>query len=187
MNRRKSRISKDEWFIIGAIIATALVLIALLPRMMDSTWFTDLIPPLQYLSYNIGFILLTVVMFGAPASYALKHTFHFWTMFRSGISSWLIFSFMLDMWQPPFAFSPGGEQLILRSESLVGTSVDYMTGWTYLHLFSIQNVILNIPVLGNISLLFVLVYFITPILAVFVAALLLKPTTLVKMLGDKAL
>ncbi|MBU1179621.1 hypothetical protein KJ885_01620 [Patescibacteria group bacterium] len=187
MNRfQKVNISKDEWFVIGLITILAFVLIGLLPKIMNSRWFISLIPPLQYISFNFGFILLTIILFGMPTSYFLKQRIHILTMLRGGVSSWLIFSFMLDLWQPPFAFGPGGGQLILLPESLVGTSVDYMLGWTYIQIFPVQNVILNIPIIGKISLLFILIYFITPILAVLIVALVLRPGILLKLLKNKA-
>ncbi len=184
LNRRKVSISNDEWFVIGSIAFLSLVLICFLPFLMESIWFTDLIPPFQYLLYNIGFILLTIVLIGAPISHLLKRKVHLLTMFRSGLSTWLIFSFIMDMWQPPFAYNMSGELLISGKESLVGTSVDYMLGWIYTKLFTNSLLEVQIPLLGNISLLFLLIYFITPILSVICAALLFKPKALARMFGQ---
>jgi len=179
------KISKDEWIIIASISILAVILISMLPKMMNSGWFTGLIPPLQYFSYNLGFILLTIVLLGTPVSWVLKQKIHIWTMLKGGIGSWLIFSFILDMWQPPFAFSTNGIILIPSSESLVGTSVDYMVGWVYMKIFPFQEIIMTIPGIGKISFLFILVYFITPIITVFIAALLFKPKVFIKLLRDR--
>lgn len=180
-------ISRDEWLAIGAISVFAILLIFLLPGTMNSQWFINLIPPLQYLTYNIGFIMLTIIIFGIPTSYILKRKIHIWTTIRSGLGSWLVFSFILDLWQPPFAFGTNGEYLITHLESLVGTSVDYMLGWFYIQVFpSVKNIIVIIPAVGKLSLLFILIYFITPIFAAFVAALLFKPKILIRLLGSKA-
>lgn len=175
-------ISRDEWIAILSIAVIALILIFSLPAVMSSDWFTNLIPPLQYIIFNIGFILLTVVIFGIPVSLALHQKIDFAALFKGGISSWLIFTFIFDLWQPPFAFSPSGALLIQNSTSLIGSSVDYMLGWTIMQFFSVQNVIITLPVLGHISLLFILVYFITPIISVLIAALILEPKKLINLL-----
>lgn len=181
-NSRSIGISRDEWFIIASITSSALILICLLSKIMYSAWFTSLIPPLQYLLFNLGFILLMVVFLGAPVSYVFQRKIHIWTMFRSGVGSWLLLSFILDLWQPPFAFGVGGQPLIPTAESLVGTSVDYMLGWTYGRIMPFQHVILSVPIIGKVSLLFLLVYFLTPIFAIFIAALLFKPKVLARLL-----
>ena len=185
---KKFQISKDEWLVIGSIFFAALVLISILPKIMNSTWFTSLAPPFQYLAFNLGFILLTIVMFGIPTTFFLKQKIYFWTMLRGGIGSWLIFSFMLDLWQPPFTFGVSGKQIILDSGTLVGTSVDCMLGWMYMHIlpFQIQGVFLILPVIGKISLLFMMIYFFTPIISVIVAAFLFKPGILIDFFEDKS-
>jgi hypothetical protein len=187
MEKSYIKITRDEWIVIGAIVLAALVLVCILPKTMNSEWFASLIPPLQYLTFNLGFILLTIVIFGIPTTFFLKQKIHLLTMLRGGIGSWLIFSFMLDLWQPPFAFGISGKQIIVDSGTLVGTSVDCMLGWTYIHFFPfhLQNIFLNLPLVGKISLLFVMIYFITPIFSVIVAALLFKPGVLIKIFNDR--
>jgi hypothetical protein len=187
MKKNKIRITRDEWLVIAAIASAALVLVCILPKMMNSDWFASLMPPLQYLAFNLGFILLTIIIFGVPTTFFLKKKIHFLTMLRGGIGSWLVFSFMLDLWQPPFSFGVSGQQMILDSKTLVGTSVDYMLGWTFMHIlpFQAQDVFLNLPLVGKISLLFIMIYFITPIAAAVVAALLFRPGTLVRIFNDR--
>jgi hypothetical protein len=185
-HKKKISISHDEWFVIGAITLLAAVLICLLPVVMKSLWFTNLVPPFQYILYNIGFILLTVVLIGAPISHLLKQKVHLLTMLRSGISTWLIFSFIMDLWQPPFAYSTSGTLLISGTESLIGTSVDYMLGWMYTNVFSTATLLIRLPLFGNMSLLFLLIYFITPILSVICAALLFQPKVLAKVFWQNA-
>ena len=179
-------ISIDEWFVIGSITALATVLIALLPLIMNDAWFTNLIPPLQYLIYNIGFILLTIVLIGVPLSYAQAHAIEYWSMFRNGVSSWLIFSFIFDVWQPPYAYGTIGHALITDVHSLYGASADHMLGWVYLH-FIDPSLFVSLPFLGHISILFVLVYFVTPIVAVIISALLFKSGFLLSMFGNEVL
>lgn len=183
---KRVSISTDEWIVIASIATLATILIALLPLIMNDTWFTDLIPPIQYLIYNVGFILLTIVLIGAPISYLQDQTIEYWHTIRSGVSSWLIFSFILDVWQPPFAFGTSGRSLIDDSHSLYGASVDHMLGWIYGHFVDPAS-FLHVPVLGDVSLLFFLIYFVTPISAVFISALLFKPGFLVSMFGNEVL
>lgn len=182
--RRHISINTDEWFVIGAIVALATTLIALLPLIMNDTWFTNLIPPVQYLIYNIGFILLTVVLIGVPLSYAQAQAIQYWGMFRNGVSSWLVISFMLDVWQPPFAFGTDGVSLITNTHSLYGASTDHMLGWVYLHLVD-PSTIIAIPFLGNVSLIFILIYFATPIVAVLISALLFESDFLLSMFKNE--
>jgi len=87
------------------------------------------------------------------------------------------------MWEPPYIIAPHGEMLITNMESLVGTSPDYSLYWFYTTFFkNIENVYVNVPFSGSISLLFISIYFLSPIIAVLVMALILKPGMLRKLL-----
>ncbi|PIU76022.1 hypothetical protein COS75_01215 [Candidatus Pacearchaeota archaeon CG06_land_8_20_14_3_00_35_12] len=144
---------------------------------MVSSWFIEAVPPLRYLLYNVGFILLTILIFGVPLTYVIHQKLHLFKMIKYGFSSWLAFSFLLDIWQPPLAWGANGTLLITNLGSLVGTSVDYMSGWFWLKVFPSINQIF----IGKISLLFVFVYFLTPILIAFIIALILRPKELARL------
>ena len=181
-------ISKDEWIVIGAITGFAFIwILFVIPHIMTSNWFIELIPPVQYFLYNIGFFLLIFIVFGTPMSCVIKHKVHIKGVIIGGITSSL-FLIMLDLWEPPFLISPNtGEILLTNLESLVGTSVDYTFFWTYSTLFpSTKNLFINLPLFGRLSMLFFLIYFLTPIILAFIMALLLKPGMFRKMIDGVA-
>jgi len=184
----KFEISRDEWLVIGTIIGFAFVwILFLIPHIMISDWFVGLMPPAQYYLYNIGFLLLIFVVFGTPISYAAKRKINIIGVLEGGIASTL-FLIMLDLWEPPFLIAPDtGELLITNMESLVGTSVDYTVFWFYSTLFpSTRNAFINFPFFGKFALLFILIYFLTPIIAAVVMSLLLKPGMLRRMIDGVA-
>lgn len=184
----KFEISKDEWVVIGGITGFAFIwILFVIPHIMTSNWFIELIPPVQYFLYNIGFFLLIFIVFGTPMSCVIKHKVHIKGVIIGGITSSL-FLIMLDLWEPPFLISPNtGEILLTNLESLVGTSVDYTFFWTYSTLFpATRNLFINLPLFGRLSMLFFLIYFLTPIILAFIMALLLKPGMFRKMIDGVA-
>ena len=184
----KFEISKDEWVVIGGITGFAFIwILFVIPHIMTSNWFIELIPPVQYFLYNIGFFLLIFIVFGTPMSCVIKHKVHIKGVIIGGITSSL-FLIMLDLWEPPFLISPNtGEILLTNLESLVGTSVDYTFFWIYSTLFpATRNLFINFPLFGRLSMLFFLIYFLTPIILAFIIALLLKPGMFRKMIDGVA-
>jgi len=173
----KFEISRDEWIIIGSVLAFAFVWILFItPSMMYSDWFTSLIPPIQYLIYHIGHIILTFIVFGTPTGFTLNKKIDFWGIIRGGIFSWLCISFIIDIWIAPFAINPEGNFIIKRGETLIGAAVDYVVGWSYSKLLpGIEGVFVTIPSWRSFSMLFLLTYFLTPVIAAFLMALTLRP------------
>lgn len=170
-------ISREEWIIIFSVLTFAFVwIIFVTPSLMYSDWFAGLIPPIQYLMYHVGHIILTFVIFGTPTGFTIKKRVELWGTIRGGIFSWLAISFMIDVWVAPYAISPEGDILIKKSETLVGTAVDYMMAWCYSTLLpGIEDVFVTVPFWRSFSMLFVLTYFLTPIIAAFLMALFLRP------------
>ena len=171
------KISRDEWIVIGSVLAFAFVwIIFITPVMMYSNWFRNLISPIQYLIYHVGHIILTFVVFGMPTGFTLNKKVHFWGTIRGGIFSWLCISFIIDIWIAPFSINPQGNFTIKEGETLVGAAVDYMVGWSYSKIMpGIEGVFVTIPYWRAFSMLFILTYFFTPIIAAFLMALVLKP------------
>jgi len=103
---------------VAIIIFTALWIFLVVPWLLASESFQAQPPPVQYLAYNAGFLLLFVgigwlFLHSAPV----------------GLAGFLDFSWILDNLQPPFAYSPAGELLIPDQGTLVGASVDRFLGW----------------------------------------------------------
>lgn len=179
----KFEISRDEWITIGVIAAFAFLwMLLIIPYIMTSNWFIKLVPPLQYTLYNVGFLLLIFVVFGTPMSLLIKHKVKTIGVLKGGIASTL-FLIMLDLWEPPFIVAPNTGQLLLTNmESLLGTSIDYNMYWMYSKLLPNSiNSFINFPLFGRLSMIFVLIYFLTPIFLAFIMALLLKPGMFRKM------
>ena len=85
------------------------------------------------------------------------------------------------MWEPPLYLSIGGKVLIpLGTSSLENTAVDAMTAYVW-------RLVLGSSVLWQYmgtSLWFVLVYVTTPIIALFMMALILKPKAFIELLTN---
>jgi hypothetical protein len=123
---------------------TVLWIFLVLPRLVDSAGFQSQPPPLQYLAYNLGFLILFVGLS--------------WIVLRSpglGLVGFLDFSLVLDNLQPPFAYNSAGELVIEDQGSLVGASVDRTLGWLATDVLHLQG-----------SPVFVFIYVVVPILAV---------------------
>lgn len=178
------KITKDEWIAIISLSLFAFIwMLFIAPRLMYSDFFLNLIPPLQYILYNFGVMIFTFVVLGTPLSYTLKHKVDFKGVIKGGLTSWLFVSFVIDMWEPPYIIAPDGNMLITNMESLAGTSPDYTFYWFYTTLFpNIKNIFVNVPFSASCSMLFLAIYFLSPILAVLVMALVLKPGALRKLL-----
>lgn len=145
----------------------------LIPVLVSSVWFTTLIPPFQYILYNFGYYLMTVMFVYIPyaAMYKNEHV-KLLTLLRSGLAQWILFSFVLDMLQPPMFLKTNGQVAITDSGALPGVSVDSMTAWLW------QQV--GIP---NAPILFDMVYFITPIIAVIISVVLFNADSVWGMMG----
>jgi len=180
----KFQITREEWIAIGSLSAFAFIwMLFIAPQLMLSNWFLSLIPPIQYALYNFGVMIFTFVVLGTPLSYTLKHHVDIKGVIRGGLTSWLFVSFVIDTFEPPYIVSPDGTMLLTNMKSLVGTSPDYTLHWLYTSLFpGIKNVFIKLPFSGSCSLLFLAIYLISPILAVIIMALILKPGMLRKLL-----
>ena len=180
----KFQITKDEWIAIGSLSTFAFIwMLFIAPYLMLSEWFLNLIPPAQYFLYNFGVMLFTFIVLGTPLSYTLKHHVDLKGVIRGGLTSWLFVSFVIDTFEPPYIIGPDGRMLITNMESLAGTSPDYTLYWIYTNLLpGIKNVFVSLPFSGDCSLLFLLIYLFSPIFAVIIMALILKPGMLRRLL-----
>lgn len=144
------------------------------PNLVQSSFFQSLIPPFQYILYNLGFIFLLSVFLGIPLSYVIKRgDVTIKNMLIGGLASFLIFSFVLDMWQPPLAYDFHGNVLITNEAALPNVAVDKVVGWVWS----------SLGISG--SLLYMFVYFITPVIAIIAAALLLETKYFLKLITER--
>lgn len=157
--------------LVGGLLALAI------PFFQNSAEFLSLNPVEQYIIWNAGVALLFTGFFGVLISTALKKKkrYTLGELFTNGLAAFAVFSFVIDMVEPPYALNSMGEFLIPAGQTLEGTSVDYMTAWLYQTAFGVQG-----------PLLFWLTYLVTPILALAAFAIILGPKKLLRIYGGSA-
>ena len=175
-------IDRRESLIVAAMAAFGIVWVGVfVPVLEGQPWFLDAPPILAYPLYNVGFILLTVALFGIPASYAVKREVDVEGLIRGGFAAWISFSLVLDMLEPPFFLAPNGNFAIpLGTNALENTAVDaaFWQAWSWL-----PNIQFTLPFVGTLGLWFLMVYAVTPVLGLVLAALLLKPREFLRLVG----
>jgi hypothetical protein len=146
--------------------------LAVTPTMMQSTWWNALNPVKQYLLYNIGMFLILAVAFGGFVTFLLTNRLSLLQIFWNGLAGFLFFSFVLDLWQPPWAIGTNGDFLLPTGASMSATSVDYMLGWAFM----------QIGVHG--SAVYWLTYAFVPILMIVITIFLLGMNKFLKVLAE---
>jgi len=160
-----------------ALVGFGLVwMLGVVPSMMNSTGWTTLNPPEQYIVYNFGLFLIITVFFGGMVSFLMHRKLHLLTMLLNGLAGMLFFSFVLDMFEPPFALNSSGQFLIPTGATISGAAVDWMTAWSWQTTLGIHG-----------PLLYDFTYIVTPILAVIVTVLLLGANRFLKFFQEVVL
>lgn len=158
----ESAIDQSKIKIIVSIALFALVWNILIINFL-ANWdsFKQINPVFQYILYNLGFVALSIATIGVVLSLVRKKHLDLKTAIIDGILSFLLFSLVFDLWQPPFAYDAQGNSLIKDSKSLIGASVDEMLGYVFISLFpNIQKTM--IPFI-NVSFLYVAIYILVPV------------------------
>lgn len=145
----------------GLIIFGVVWSLVVIPDLMTDTWWNSLDPVRQYLIFNIGMFLIISVMFGGFVTWILTQRLSLIQIFLNGVAGFFVFSFVFDMFMPPFAVSHAGVFQIATGTTMAGASVDYMVGWVWM----------QIGIHG--SAVYYLTYAFTPVLAIIIAVLLL--------------
>lgn len=154
----------------------------IVPAMTSQSWFLTLNPVPAYFAYNTGWILLVSMVFGGLVSHFAMSEGNIGHVFRVGIASWITFSFLFDMWQPPLYLSYGGLVLIpLGTPALENTAVDAMAAYVW-HV--ILGNYVHIILFDGISLWFVLTYGATSAIAILVMVLILRPRQVIELLSS---
>ena len=113
-----------------AIFGLAWMTVIVSGLMNSSTW-TEWNPVQQFIVYNIGLFMILTVFFGGMVSYLLHKRLSILAMMLNGLSGFLFFSFVLDMFEPPFCLNHAGEFIIGTGATLSGAAVDYMVAWVW--------------------------------------------------------
>jgi hypothetical protein len=133
--------------------------------------------PFAYLLYNLGWVILLSVIFGAIVSLALYKQNRMGAMLRVGLASWAAFSGCFDLWQPPLYLSTSGHVLIpMGTAALENVSVDGMSATLWRQLFMVFSVDL-----AGSSWWFILTYVATSLIAISAMVLLLSPKQFVRL------
>lgn len=168
-NKRNYGVSNLEWMIIIGFATFGVFWSILIPFISKNVWYLSLNPPSQYLFYNIGSLMLIIAFLGVPLDYFFEEAVSVLGVVRSGIASFTIFA-VLDLWQPPFAYGWNGTLLITNPDAMPGAAIDTVLGWIWTHVGFIGT-----P-------LYLMIYAVTPTMAIITAAILFKPKTLLKLI-----
>lgn len=174
MSLRK-RFNQTELYLFFFLIVFAVFsFILVIPYSQNSEDFQTLNPVLQYILFNLGFIVFSIVFINIPFRFFTGKKIKIIDMFKIGLAGWLLFSFIFDLWQPPYYLSTDGEVLIKSQQALPFTAVDGMLAYLWSFLIP-ANFLIN-----NFSLLYIAVYIFTPIITVFTMMVLFKPDVIKK-------
>lgn len=161
--------SQETRIILAMLVFALLWVIFVIPFLSTSSQFQSLIPPFQYIIFNLGYILISVVTFGTLFSIMTNKSYNFKKAVIYGLSLWFSFSLIFDMWQPPFAIDQQGNDVVLNNSSLINASVD--KSFVYLFNTFLPTAKTTVIPIINYSLLYILVYGFVPILGVIIAAI----------------
>ncbi len=165
-------------FALFAVIWISIVL----PYLMQSTFFLSLNPIFQYTLFNIGFISFTIASFGLIFSIVLDKKVTLSNLVKNGMGVWFGFSFVLDMWQPPYYIDFLGNPVYSTSEeSLTQATIDAF--WYEIFNIFIPQIKTIIVPFFNISLLFIAIYLIVPLSTLVGLAMLFSQSKFTKWVG----
>lgn len=166
----KSDLKRDEFLLLILLAFFAFAwTFKVEPFLSHSTLFASLNPVMQYVLFNIGFIFFGIVLINVPYLLAYKKHIGIVRMIRVGFAGWLMFSFIFDLWQPPYFLSSTGQYLINAQQALPFTAVDAMLSWVWSFIIPANTMILGL------SILYIFVYGVTPVLVTFIMVFILKP------------
>jgi hypothetical protein len=176
----KKWLKAEFGIIIGLLILGFFWAFIMVPYLTSQTWFLTLHPLFAYILYNIGWILLITVIFGGLVSVAIYKKNRLLNMVKWGSVSWICFSLVGDLWQPPLFLSPSGQVLIpLGGQNLESVAVDAMAATLWQQFFALFGVKLQ----GS-WLWFFFTYVVTSIIGILLMALILTPKQFVKLFSD---
>jgi hypothetical protein len=142
------------------------------PELAQSAYWSNLNPVQQYVYYNIGIFLVLTAGFGGFVSFILTQRLNIVQMLVNGLAGFLIFSFILDNFSPPFAVGHAGTLIIPTGDTLAPAAVDYMLGWVWIQAGA-----------GG-SLVYWGTYIITPAVAIIAAVLLFGLNRFVQLFAE---
>lgn len=135
----------------------------IIPYLIGSAWFSDLNPVVAYMIWNLGWVFVFAGIFGIVVGF-IGGDADIMGLITSGVSGFLLFSWVFDMWQGPYYIAPSGQVLLpLATTPLENTAVDGVFGWLF------EQVGIHGP------LEYYAVYGLIPVVGIVIALLLLTP------------
>lgn len=117
--------------IVGTLVFALFWMVILVPFISKTDEWQSLPPPLQYLSYNLGFFMLFSLAFGSIIS-ILKKALNSGNIIKNGIASWFIASFVFDIFAPSYYLDMFGNVIASMEKSAMANSTpDAMFAWIF--------------------------------------------------------
>ena len=159
---KEALISKNEIIILfcGAFFAIIWMLIVS-PYLQNSVWYQSQVPPIQFLLYEVAFLVGFIAILGFPIQLAYfkfkkKSAIGKFSLIlgsaKLGLSGWAVHKLIFDVWESPYFLSPSGEVLLNNNQALTNSAVDAAITWMW------QQIGLS----G--SILYIAVYIVFPLL-----------------------
>lgn len=178
-------IDKNEAKLIAIMLGFSLLWnFLIIPFIVITDQFYSLYPFYQYILFNTGWIIMFTLVFGIPVSVLKRQDVQITEMLLSGIGVFLLFSMVFDVLLPPFSYGFDGSVLVSPTkENVASTSVDYALGRAYVDL--------GVPLQGDVfglkySLVWMLIYIFTPVMAFVFGALLLAGNSFMNLVKQGA-
>lgn len=169
---QKNKIDHEEWKIIaGLFVFSAIWVLLVVPYLINSPAWNSQNPIVQYVLYQMGYISLSVAIFGSILTMLFKQKFKFVNAFRNGVAAWLSMAWVFDLMSPPNYIDPLGNIVITNAAALPNASVDAM----FVYIFDTITPWMKDLVVPffNISAEWVAVYMAVPVLTLALVAFIL--------------
>ena len=140
-------------------------MLVVVPFLIASPEFSLLNPIWQHSLYILGVYPIITAIFGIPLG-LLANGPPLIRIMQGGAASAISFDWVVDMMVGPNFLSPQGHIVITNPASLPGTAVDAMFAFIWSSIF---------PSIVDTSTLYIMVYVVTPMLGLLLAAFILKP------------
>ena len=101
------------------------------PGMAGSEWWQGLSVYGKWVVCNAGMFAVITGLFGGLVSIILSHRLSVVQMLVNGLAGFMVFSFVLDVCQPPYVIDKAGTWLITGGDTLAEAASDFMvaTAW----------------------------------------------------------
>lgn len=100
---------------------------------MKQSWFYNAIPPVQFILFNVGLMILVIVAIGFPISFAVyrNRKRRYWEAVKCGLSIFSIFGIAFELLWGPYFVNLAGQNTLYGSspKSMTQTAIDCTIIW----------------------------------------------------------